>query len=178
MRNGWSIEELEQIKKVGIFKARPIESIMMYEEKGPFSLPIIVTMLGSIALLGTMTILAYVDTQSNESYKILALVTVILTLAARSYFNTRFRITSIGVEAEMAPFVHKVSYDNIKEVHIIENIPFYVGWGMRVWGRRLAFVTMHKKAVAIEKKTGVFKTLVMTTRNPERFIERIKPNLK
>lgn len=151
---------------------------MMYEEKGPFSLPIIVAMLGSIALLGSMTILAYVDIESNESYNILALVTVILVLAARSFFNTCFRITSIGVEAEMFPFTHKVSYDNIKEVHIIDKIPIYVGWGMRVWGRRLAFVTMHKRAVAIEKKKGFFKTLVMTTHNPEGFIERIKPNLE
>jgi hypothetical protein len=148
--------------------------MIMYEEKGPFSLPIIVLLLGSIALLGTASILAFIGIYNlSEASVVLVLVTVILALAAWSFFNMRFRITSKGVEASMFPFTHKVSYDNIKDVHIIDKIPWYVGWGLRVWGRRLAFVTMHKKAVAIEKKKGIFKTLVMTTSDPEKFIERI-----
>jgi hypothetical protein len=45
---------------------------------------------------------------------------------------------------------------------------------MRIGKRRLAFVSMHKSAVAVEKKKGIFKTLVMTAGGHEKFIEKIK----
>ncbi len=150
----------------------------MYEEKAPLSLPIIVILFGSVVLLGTVSILAFIGVYNlSEGFEVLVLVTAILALAAWSFFNTRFRITSDGVEASMFPFTHKVPYGNIKEIYIIDKIPWYVGWGLRIWKRRLAFVSMHKSAVAIEKKKGVFNTLVMTTSDPVKFIEMIKPNL-
>jgi hypothetical protein len=49
----------------------------------------------------------------------------------------------------------------IKELNTTD-IPWY--WGLRIWGRRLAFVSMHKKAVRIEKENGFFMALVLTSR--------------
>jgi len=53
-----------------------------------------------------------------------------------------------------------------------------VGWGVRLWGRRLAFVSMRKSAVEIEKRSGFFKRLVLITQNPEEFVKTIKENLE
>lgn len=147
----------------------------MYEEKAPFSGPIIALLLGSVALLGAASIFSFAGIyKPAEAFDVLALTTAIIAVAAWSFFNMRFRVTDNGVEAVMFPFSHKVAYDNIREVHIIDKIPWYVGWGMRIWKRRLAFVSMHKSAVAIEKKKGIFKALVMTASDPEKFIEAIE----
>ncbi|MHC4397622.1 MAG: hypothetical protein ACYS1A_18415 [Planctomycetota bacterium] len=147
----------------------------MHEEKAPFSGPIIALLLGSVVLLGIASILSFAGIyNSTEASGVLALTTAIIAAASWSFFNMRFRVTAEGVGASMFPFSHRVAYDNIGEVHVIDKIPWYVGWGLRIWKRRLAFVSMHKSAVAVEKKKGIFKTLVMTTSDPEKFIEIIE----
>jgi hypothetical protein len=108
---------------------------------------------------------------SDAPPTLLAAVSTILVVAYWSFFNMRFRITSKGVEAIMPPFTYRISFNEIKKVRVIEKIPWYVGWGLRIWRRRLAYVSMHKPAVEIEKKNGVFRALVLTTRDPEKFIE-------
>ena len=146
----------------------------MHEEKAPFSAPIIALLLGSVVLLGIASILSFAGIyKPAEAFDVLALTTAIIAIAALSFFNMRFRVTTEGVEASMFPFTHRVAYDNIDRVHVIDKIPWYVGWGLRIWKRRLAFVSTHKSAVAVEKKKGIFKTLVLTTSDPEKFIEII-----
>ncbi|MBU2559635.1 hypothetical protein KKA03_01935, partial [archaeon] len=102
----------------------------MHEEKAPFSGPIIALMLGSIALLGLASVLSFAGIyEPAEAFDVLALTTVIIAMAALSFFNMRFRVTNEGVKAVMFPFSHRVAYDNIREVHVIDKIPWYVGWG-------------------------------------------------
>jgi hypothetical protein len=91
-----------------------------------------------------------------------------------SFFNMKFRITTDSVEAVMPPFKYRVPFSNIEEVRTIDNIPWYVGWGLRLWGRGLAFVSMHKSAVEIKKKSGLFRRLVLTTQNPEEFVKTVR----
>jgi hypothetical protein len=52
-----------------------------------------------------------------------------------------------------------------------------MGLGLRIWWRKLAFVSIHKSAVVIEKKKGVFRTLMLTTGDPEKFTKDIAPYL-
>jgi hypothetical protein len=110
---------------------------------------------------------------TSEGFWVLGAVTVVLVFTSWSFFNMRFRITTEGVEAVMFPFTSKVPYQNIRDVHVI-GIPWYVGWGLRIWGRRLAYVSMHKPAVAVEKKKGIFRTLVLTTEDPVEFARMIQ----
>lgn len=53
------------------------------------------------------------------------------------------------------------------------NITWHVGWGLWVWGDRLAFISKQKSAVEIGKRSGFFKKVLLTTRDPEEFINRI-----
>ncbi len=94
------------------------------------------------------------------------------------FFSMKFRITDSNVEAAMPPFKYGIPFSEIKDVKIIENIPWYVGWGVRLWGRRLAFVSMRKRAVLIEKNKGFFRELILTTQNPEEFIKRLKEEMR
>jgi hypothetical protein len=93
------------------------------------------------------------------------------------FFSIKFRITNDGVEAVTPSFKYGIPFSEIKEVRTIENIPWYFGWGMRFWGRRLAFISMRKRAVLIEKNNGFFRKLILTTQNPEEFIKKLKEGM-
>jgi len=151
----------------------------MHEERAPYSASIRTFFLGVLLLLIVLTGLSSMDLlEDSKGTRILAIVTVIIAWAYWSFFNMRFRISNKGVEAVMSPFTHKVAFSDMKEVRVIEKIPWYVGWGLRLWGRRLAYVSMHKSAVAIDKKKGIFKTLVLTAEDPERFAEMINQRME
>ncbi len=85
----------------------------------------------------------------------------------------KFRITDKSVEAVMPPFAYSVPLSEITGIRTIENIPWYTGWGLRMWGDRIAFISMQKSAVEIEKRSGFFKKVILTTKDPEEFINRI-----
>lgn len=107
----------------------------------------------------------------------LLLAVSILALVMWSFFNIKFRITPDGVEAAMPPFIYRIPSSEIKEIKTIEDIPWYAGWGLRLWGRGLAFISMRKSAVLIEKKRGFFRKLILTTQNPDDFIKKLKEGM-
>jgi len=72
---------------------------------------------------------------------------------------------------------YRIPFSEIKEMKTIY-VPWYAGWGLRMWGRRLAFISMRKSAVLIEKKRGFFRKLILTTQNPEEFIKKIKEEME
>lgn len=106
-----------------------------------------------------------------KSTIIMVFISAIVTL---SFFNIRFRITTYGVEAVMPPFKYSIPFSEIKELKTIEDVPWYAGWGLRMLGRMLAFISMRKNAVLIVKEKGFFRKLILTTQNPEDFIKKLK----
>lgn len=101
------------------------------------------------------------------------MVVVLYSFVMWSFLGMKFRITDKSVEAVMPPFVYSVPFSEITGMRTIENIPWHAGWGLRVWGDRLAFVSRQKSAVEIGKGCGFFKQVLLTTRDPEEFINRI-----
>jgi hypothetical protein len=89
----------------------------------------------------------------------------------------RYRLTTEGVEATMPPFTHRVKYSEIDEVDI-EKVPLWMGWGLRLWWRRIGFISMHKKSVVIRKKKGVFKNFWLSTNDSEKFAVMLKEQMK
>ncbi|MEE8168370.1 MAG: hypothetical protein V3T58_05815 [Candidatus Hydrothermarchaeales archaeon] len=150
----------------------------MHEEKAPYSTTVTAALAVVMLFLLALTLFSWTDIRgTSKGFEGIAIVTAIIAFLFWSFFNMRFRITTDGVEAVMVPFTFRVPYGEIKEVHVIEKIPWYVGWGLRIWRRRLAYVSMHKSAVAIEKKKGIFTTLVLTTEDPEKFAEMIREKI-
>jgi len=73
------------------------------------------------------------------------------------------------------PFKCEIPISEIKEVKIIEHIPWYIGWGLRVWfGRKLYFAIHHSKSVEIEKKRGYWRKIILSVKNPEKFIRIVE----
>lgn len=58
-----------------------------------------------------------------------------------------------------------------------DNIRKIMGWGVRIWGQRPAFVSMRKSAVEIEKKSGFFRRIILTSQDPDRFIKKLKEEM-
>jgi hypothetical protein len=156
----------------------------VYEENAPYSNSIKLIIILGFSILAFMYSSAvfgnYFGLQKAPEQAQFALLFAvsIYALIMWGFFSMKFRITDSGVEAVMPPFNYGIPFSDIKEVKTIENIPWYVGWGVRMWGRRLAFVSMRKSAVAIEKKNGFFRMIILTTQNPEEFIRRIKEKIR
>jgi len=157
---------------------------VIHEEKAPYS-----NTIKSIVVLGLLVLaVSYFfsvfghfvgfENAPEQAQFALLLAVLIYALIMWGFFSMKFRITDNGVEAAMPPFKYSIPFSEIKEIKTIDNIPWYVGWGMRLWGRRLAFVSMRKSAVAIEKKRGFFRKLVLTAREPEEFARRVKERLE
>lgn len=151
---------------------------VLHDEKAPYSTAI-KAILGLILLfLGVAAIFSWIgDNSASESFQLIAIIVVLIAFAFWSFFNMRFRITTAGVEASMIPFSYKVKYEEIDDVYV-DKIPWWIGWGLRLWWRRIAFVSGHGSAVVIKKKTGIFKTFVLSAKDPEDFAKMIRDKMK
>ena len=150
----------------------------VYEEKAPYSKTIKFIITFGFVILAFSYVSSVLGDSINSGKKpdeyVLLFVTVIYLLAMWSFFNIKFRISGNSVEAIMPPFKFSIPFNKISDLKIIEKIPWYVGWGLRIGGRRIAFVSIHKKALVIEKRSGFFRKLILTTRDPDEFYIKVR----
>jgi hypothetical protein len=150
----------------------------IYEEKAPYSNTIKLVMLSGLFILAILYLIGTFAKAPEQAEFVLLLVVLATAFVTWSFFSIRFRITNVGVEAVMPPFKYSIPFSEIKEMKTIEDIPWYAGWGVRLLGRRLAFISMRKSAVLIEKNKGFFRKLILTTQNPDEFIRIVKMEMK
>ncbi len=166
-------------KGSGIFAGRST----VYEEKAPYSYLIKLVITLGFAVLAFLSFFAFfghlVEQRKvpEQAQQALLFAATLYAFAMWGFFSMKFRINDNSVEAVMPPFKYRIPFSEIKDVRTTENIPWYVGWGLRLWGRRLSFVSMHKRAVLIEKEKGFFRKLILTTQNPEEFIKKLKEEM-
>lgn len=93
----------------------------------------------------------------------------------RLLFPGWFRIYCDRIEAYFWPFRYEIPFSEIRKIRIIDKIPWYVGWGLRVLpGRKLYFAIHHGKSVEIEKKGGYWRKIILSVKHPEKFIKIIE----
>ena len=135
-------------------------------------------MVSGLFSLAFLYFIAVFGKAPEQAEFVLLLAVSVSALVMWSFFSIKFRITNDGVEAVMPPFKYNIPFSEIKEMKTIGDIPWYAGWGLRLWGRRLAFISMRKSAVLIGKEKGFFRKLILTTQNPEEFIKRLKEEMR
>ena len=93
----------------------------------------------------------------------------------RLLFPSSFKIYEDKVEAYFWPFKYEISLKEIKSVRIIDKIPWWVGWGLRLhpWSKKLYFAIHHGKSVEIEKK-GYWRKVILAVKNPKKFVSILK----
>lgn len=155
----------------------------VYEENAPYS--------NSIKLIITLgfTVLAFSSFFAffghlvgsgkvpEQTQFVLLFAASLYALIMWGFFSMKFRITDSDVEAVMPPFKYSIPFSEIKSIRAIENTPWYAGWGVHLWGRRLLFVSMRKSAVEIEKKSGFFRKIILTSQDPDGFIKKLKEEM-
>jgi hypothetical protein len=152
-----------------------LQTNKVYEEKAPYSNTIKLVMVSG---LFSLAFLYFILRKPEQAEFALLLVVLISALITWSFFNIKFRITTDGVEAAMPPFTYRIPFSEIKSVKLMEDIPWYAGWGMRLWwGGGIAFISMRKSAVLIEKEKGFFRKLILTTQNPDDFIKKLNEGM-
>ncbi|WP_309493107.1 hypothetical protein [Candidatus Hecatella orcuttiae] len=94
----------------------------------------------------------------------------------RLLFPSSFRIYEDGVEAYFWPYRHVIPLSDIEEVRVLEGIPWYVGWGLRLnpFGKKLYFAIHHGRSVEIRRRGSYWKEVVMSVKNPEKFVSTLK----
>jgi len=155
---------------------------IIYEENAPFNNTIKFLMVLLLSIVAVSIVSAFfgeyfgIEKEPFEGQLILIPAVMIISFGLWGFFNMKFRITEESVEAVMLPFSYRVLVSEIKEINTTD-IPWYTNWGLRIRGRKLSFVSMHKKAVKIEKQDGFFRTLVLTARDPDEFVSKVKERL-
>ena len=163
---------MKNISIDGVSEGRNI----LYEEKAPFSSATqwIVILGGFIlAMFYFLQFFFSLVDRSPGRETIRLMVVVLYSFIMWSFLGMKFRITDKSVEAVMPPFVYSIPLSEITGMRTIENIQWQAGWGLWVWGDRLAFISMHKDAVEVGKGKGFFKKVLLTTRDPEEFIDMV-----
>ena len=147
---------------------------VLYEENAPVSGPFKALMAGVVlALVG---LYYYLGALTKDGAALNgSLAAIALVLAALYWFlKMRFLVTEEAVEVRAPLYAYRVPVADITSVELFDRIPFYVGWGIRVWGDVLYFATQHKQSVLVHKKTGHFRKVVFTAREPMKLIAGIQ----
>lgn len=150
--------------------------IILYEENAPYSnfFQWAITLVAfALGMFYFFTFFFSLIKKTDEHIDLLFIL-IFYSLIMWDFFSMKFRITNIGVEVALSPFRYTIPFSEIKDVKTIGDIPWYYGWGVRMWGKRLAFVSMHKNAILITKNTGFFRNVIMTACYPGEFLQRIK----
>jgi hypothetical protein len=90
----------------------------------------------------------------------------------------RVRILDDGVEAYFFPYRYMIPRAEIEDVRIVERIPWYVGWGLRIvpFGK-IYFVPHHGRYVEIRVRNRCWRSVVLYVRNVERFLSYLRSML-
>jgi len=155
------------------------ERTVFHEERAPYSFAIeaFISLVILFLFLLTLRVLMYSSEHRGFFLVLLILYLFIIIGFLWSFLNMRYRLTTEGVEATMPPFTYRVKYSEIDEVNL-EKVPFWMGWGLRLWWRRIGFISIHKMSVVIRKKEGVFRSFWLSTMDAEKFADMLKEKMK
>ena len=141
--------------------------LIIYEEKAPLS-----KIISLVLVLGLVSLTIFLLFSPSKAKPMLIFGILIYIIACWGYFDMKFKVTSKAVEASFPPFTYSIPFNEIEDIEI-GSLPWYIGWGLRIWKRRIAFVGKHGPARIIKKKTGIFRKVILVTENPKKFINII-----
>jgi len=148
-----------------------------FEEKAEYGFFIKILLACTFVLLAGIFVLAQ-SLIPQALFQAKAVTTVALAAGMASlwlFFDMRFGADAQSVFAKTGPFAYRIRKRDITRASVVQKIPFWTGWGIRIWwwdGFTLAFVSHHKRSLFIDKKSGLFKKIVFSVSNPEQFARK------
>jgi hypothetical protein len=92
------------------------------------------------------------------------------------FIPSYFKVYEDRIEAYFWPYKHVTPISEIEEIKIVERIPWYVGWGLRIdpFKKKIYFAIHHGRSVEIKRRNGYWKSIILSVKNPEEFASIIK----
>lgn len=150
----------------------------MHEQKAPYGSPVkVLTTLGFLLILAIYMFSIfglYGFGLENGEQHIIAFVVLLYGFSMWGFYGMKFQLTRQKVLVYFPPFRYVIEYSGISSVEILEGIPWYTGWGLRIHGRKILFVGKHARAVLIKKEEGFFRQVVLVPENPEEFARQLR----
>jgi hypothetical protein len=108
----------------------------------------------------------------------LSMTMIIILFAFWFFLDMKFIVTDREVIATFGPYKYKVPFEDIDQVRILpgSKLHWYYGLGLRRWPGHIGFLSQMKDSVIVERKSE--KNLVMTTREPEKFVKLVRERMK
>ncbi|MDD2438831.1 MAG: hypothetical protein PHD41_01190 [Methanosarcinaceae archaeon] len=111
--------------------------------------------------------------ESGEQH-IIAFLLLIYGFAMWGLYGMKFQLGGKRVLVRFPPFNYGIEYSKISSVEILDRVPWYTGWGLRIHWRTLLFVGKHTRAVRITKKEGFFREVILVPEHVEEFSEKLR----
>ena len=171
--------KLRRKKKVRHSKVRKKEH-KSYRERAPYSTDMKIVVCVFVLLLIILWVLLFITGIPVIGLIILTVTTIIILIVMWFFLSMKFIITDLGIFATFGPTKYKIRLKDIDHIKPIKKskLHWYTGWGIRLWrieGKwAMAFVSQIKDSVFIKKRQGVFRNIILTTKNPIDFIKRVK----
>ncbi|MFQ5648269.1 MAG: hypothetical protein ACE5FW_03450 [Candidatus Aenigmatarchaeota archaeon] len=146
---------------------------MNYKEKASYS-P--VAKIGLFVLLIVFAYLWYKLIHAGMPFGglvVLSIGSVIMIFFLRFFYNMEFRINDECIVAEFGNYGFPIPLKDIASMEVVP-VTMKEGLGLVVHKGRLAFVSNHKKGVRLKLKSGHYRDILLTTKNPEDFIKKVK----
>ncbi|MFH1057031.1 MAG: hypothetical protein V1717_04545 [Candidatus Micrarchaeota archaeon] len=145
-----------------------------FKEKAPLGVVMKAVFAGLFILLCVLLVLSQAIIPSPLStVKTLTLVILLISITVIwMMFDMHFGANAKQIFIQTGPFSYRIRKNEIEKAFILKKIPFWAGWGIRLWwwdGLTLAFVSEHKPSLYVVKKTGLFKRVVFSVSEPEKF---------
>jgi hypothetical protein len=98
----------------------------------------------------------------------------------RLAFPSYFKLYKDRIEAYFWPYKHTIPISDIDGIRIIERIPWYTGWGLRIdpFKKKLYFAIHHGRSIEIKKGSGYWKSVILSIKDSEKFFLMLKNVLK
>ncbi len=150
-------------------------NLTLYEERAQYDN---FTKVLFVLVNGMVIYLIYVSIKESI-YAFLTILSafLILLLAQLMFFSMKFRITDRCVEAIFGFYKHRIPIKEIEKIEI-SDVPLFMGYGLRLWKNTIAFVSKRGKAVVIRRKSGRFRKIYLTVKEPEKFANILMQRLR
>lgn len=101
----------------------------------------------------------------------------------------RIKLFEDRLEISFWPFRYSIELDEIEGIEIVDDIPWYVGWGLRITPARLiskesmdgwalCFLAHHGRCILIRRKRGFWRTIVISPRDADRLASILEGLMK
>ncbi len=146
----------------------------MYSERPRKALWLTLILLIALAAAGVATWTTV--TTPKTPAPVLPLVVGVFALAlyvVAALYLMEYRVTPAHLEIVYPPFTYRIDRRSISSVQV-HSTPWWLGVGIKILGRRIAFTTRLGNVVDIEKQSGFFHNVWLTPDEPEAFVARLK----